>query len=104
MSARFSIAATLALFAAASQAQVPRTSWGDPDLQGRWSNGTLTPLQRPAELGDKAFFTEEEARAYVQERLIAGNADLRIEEDREAGNVGSYNNAWTDRGIIRVSV
>ena len=98
MSARFSIAATLALFAAASQAQTPRTSWGDPDLQGRWSNGTLTPLQRPAELGDKAFFTEEEARAYVQERLIAGNADLRIEEDREAGNVGSYNNAWTDRG------
>jgi hypothetical protein len=98
MSARFSIAATLALFAVASQAQVPRTSWGDPDLQGRWSNGTLTPLQRPAELGDKAFFTEEEAKAYVQERLIAGNADLRIEEDREAGNVGSYNNAWTDRG------
>jgi len=82
----------------AAQAQTPRTSWGDPDLQGRWSNATLTPLQRPAELGDKAFFTPEEARAYVEERLVSGNADLRIEEDREAGEVGSYNNAWTDRG------
>ena len=86
------------LVAVGAQAQTPRTPWGDPDLQGRWSNATLTPLQRPAELGDKEFFTPEEAREYVQERLVAGNADLRIEEDREAGNVGSYNNAWTDRG------
>ena len=93
-----SIAVPLALIAAVSHAQVPRTSWGDPDLQGRWSNATLTPLQRPAALADKAFFTPEEAEAYVQERLIAGNADLSLEEDRAAGNVGSYNHAWTDRG------
>jgi hypothetical protein len=101
MSARFMlgpIASALALAAAASHAQAPRTAWGDPDLQGRWSNGTLTPLQRPAALGDKAFFTEEEARAYVHERLIEGSADLRIDEDRASGNVGSYNDAWMDRG------
>jgi hypothetical protein len=30
--------------------------------------------------------------------LIAGNADLNLEADREVGNIGSYNNAWTDRG------
>jgi hypothetical protein len=93
-----SLAIALAISATAAKAQTPRTSWGDPDLQGTWSNATLTPLQRPADLGDKAFFTPEEARAYVQQRLVAGNADLRIDEDREAGNVGSYNNAWTDRG------
>lgn len=82
----------------AVRAQTARTSWGDPDLQGRWSNATLTPLQRPAALADKEFFTPEEAEAYVRERLVAGNADLSLEEDKEAGNVGSYNNAWTDRG------
>jgi len=93
-----SVAIPLIVAFSTAQAQTARTPWGDPDLQGRWSNATLTPLQRPAELGDKAFFTPEEARVYVQERIVAGNADLRIEEDREAGNVGSYNNAWTDRG------
>jgi len=93
-----SVAIPLVLIATAAQAQTGRTSWGDPDLQGRWSNATLTPLQRPDELAGKEFFTPEEAEAYVGQRLIAGNADLRIEADREAGNIGSYNNAWNDRG------
>jgi hypothetical protein len=42
----------------------PRTPWGHPDLQGRWTNSTLTPLERPAEAGDKEFFSEAEAAAY----------------------------------------
>ena len=79
-------------------AQTARTPWGDPDLQGTWSNATLTPLQRPAELKDKEFFTPEEAKAYVQQRLAAQSGDQNIERDRAAGNVGSYNDAWMDRG------
>jgi len=79
-------------------AQAQRTSWGDPDLQGSWSNATLTPLQRPAELGDKAFFAPEEAEAWVRRTVLAASADLRIEEDRESGEIGSYNDAWMDRG------
>ncbi len=82
----------------AAGAQTLRTPWGDPDLQGTWSNATLTPLQRPAELGDKEFFTEEEAKVYVQERIAAQSGDANIEADRAAGNVGSYNDAWMDRG------
>ena len=31
-----------------------RTPWGDPDLEGTWTNATLTPLQRPPELGAKS--------------------------------------------------
>ena len=92
------IALPLALGCAAANAQAPRTPWGDPDLQGRWSNATLTPLQRPPELADKEFFTPEEARTYVRQRIAATSADERIEEDRSAGNVGSYNDAWMDRG------
>jgi len=75
-----------------------KTSWGDPDLQGRWSNATLTPLQRPAALGDKAFFTPDEAREYVAGILSGGDEDTRIAAEQERGDPGSYNDAWMDRG------
>jgi hypothetical protein len=55
--------------------RVPRTPWGVPDLQGRWTNATVTLLERPAELGNKEFFSESEAAAYQQkalERFLAG--------------------------------
>jgi len=39
---------------------VPRTPWGDPDLQGVWDYRTITPMQRPAEFGDRAYYTDEE--------------------------------------------
>jgi len=42
---------------------------GQPDISGNWSNATYTPLERPAELKDKAVFTPEEAAAYAQRRL-----------------------------------
>ena len=55
---------------------VPRTPWGHPDLQGRWTNATLTLLERPVEFGDKEFFTEAEAIEYSKtalERFLAAN-------------------------------
>ena len=39
------------------------TPWGDPDLQGVWTHGTITPLERPEEYGDREFLTEEEVAA-----------------------------------------
>src|SRR6476620_7036397 len=42
---------------------------GQPDISGDWSSATYKPLERPAELKDKAFFTPEEAAAYAQRRL-----------------------------------
>ncbi|HMB72527.1 MAG TPA: hypothetical protein VKQ06_03075 [Gammaproteobacteria bacterium] len=93
-----SIALTISLLHLAQRVEAQQTSWGDPDLQGRWSNATLTPLQRPAALADKAFFTPEEAREYVSSILNAGDEDERIAAEREAGNPGSYNDAWMDRG------
>src|SRR4051794_35242524 len=41
--------------------KAPRTADGQPDLQGYWTNLTYTPFERPKELGDKAFYTEQEA-------------------------------------------
>jgi hypothetical protein len=47
----------------------PRTSWGDPDLQGIWNYATMTPLERPRELAAKAILTEQEAAAYERQIL-----------------------------------
>jgi hypothetical protein len=93
-----SIALPLALIGSIADAQTARTPWGAPDLQGTWSNATLTPLQRPPELKDKEFFTPEEAKAYVRQRLSAVSGDENIQADKQSGNVGSYNDAWMDRG------
>src|SRR5215467_10571546 len=48
---------------ALSATSVVRSQAGvaDPDLSGYWSNATVTPLERPTELGDKSHFTAEEA-------------------------------------------
>jgi hypothetical protein len=47
-----------------------RTVDGQPDLQGIWTNNTVVPLERPKDLGDKAFFTPEEAAAYAKRQLV----------------------------------
>src|SRR5881398_3580974 len=40
----------------------PKTPWGDPDLQGIWTSDDCigTPMNRPANFGDRLFYTEEE--------------------------------------------
>src|SRR6185437_5112279 len=47
----------------------PRTADGHPDLQGTWTNTTMTPLSRPRDLNNKEFFTPEEAAAYEKQVL-----------------------------------
>src|SRR5437867_8305431 len=53
----------------------PRTPDGQPDLQGIWTNATITPFERPAGLRDKVFLTEAEAAALEQQ-----TASQRAEE------------------------
>jgi hypothetical protein len=88
-------------FAAASlsaqqKKSVPMTPWGEPDLQGTYTNQTLTPLERPANLGTKAFFTKEEAEKLEkqsEERRVT-NADA----PPRPGDVGNYNDFWMEPG------
>ena len=58
----------------------PRTPWGDPDLQGYYFNHSgYTPLERPRELGGKAFYTEEEALAAFKQAVEAdAEVDPRV--------------------------
>jgi len=48
-----------------------RTADGHPDLSGVWSTASVTPLERPKDLGSKEFFTKEEAEAYEKKSLAA---------------------------------
>jgi hypothetical protein len=54
-----------------------RTADGQPDLQGYWTNATFTPLERPAELAGKEFFTEAEAAAYEKQRVLQENSQSK---------------------------
>ena len=96
--------AIAALAPALAGAQTLRTAWGDPDLQGIWDFRTITPLERPEDLGEKAFLTVEEAAAAEQE-AVERDIELWEAEARRTeagGNVGAYNNFWMDRGTTPI--
>jgi hypothetical protein len=75
-----------------------RTPDGHPDLQGIWSNATVTPLERPDELAGKPVLTEQEAAAYEKQIVERNNVDRRQQVGTEADVALAYNAAWYDRG------
>jgi len=75
-----------------------RTLDGQPDLQGVWSNPTITPFERPSELAGKAVLTEQEAA-----ELEARAAKARVDGPPKKGDPGNYNQAWFDSGTKVVS-
>jgi len=76
---------------------VLRTPDGKPDLQGTWSFATVTPMERPANLANKEFFTEQEAAAYEKEVVERNNKDRRDgPADQDVGR--AYNDFWWDSG------
>jgi hypothetical protein len=101
-------AATLLLLAPASFAQTaktspPKTADGKPDLQGFWTNITITPLERPADLAGKQFFTPQEATDYEKQTVQRNNADRRDGAGTDADVGKAYNDFWWDRGTKVVS-
>jgi len=68
-----------------------------PDLQGTWSFATLTPMERPANLSGKEFFTEKEAADYEKQVIERNNKDRR--DGSVESDVGrAYNDFWWDSG------
>lgn len=87
-------AATPAKRAKPGQWSPPRTPWGHPDLQGLWTNRTLTPLQRPRGLQDRSTLSDEEVGALEEE------ARTRNDRPPQAGNAGTYSQFWWELGKV----
>ena len=66
---------------------------GQPDLQGTWTNPTITPFERPPQLAGKEFLTEKEVK-----ELESRAADNRVDRPPQPGDVGAYNQFWFDSG------
>jgi hypothetical protein len=75
-----------------------RTPDGQPDLQGIWTNATLTPFERLPELAGKATITEQEAAALEKKA-----SENRVDRPPKPGDPGSYNQAWSDGGTTWLS-
>jgi len=74
----------------------PRTPDGQPDIQGLFTNGILTPLERPDNFTGKPFFTPEAAAAFEKQVIQQRNADRRGTGEADVGR--AYNDAWWDWG------
>ena len=75
----------------------PRTPWGHPDLQGVWDYRTITPLERPDELGGKQVLTEQEIAEYERQQAEVRNRDRR-DGTPQADVQRAYNHFWWDFG------
>jgi len=85
------------LHAAAKPYAAPKLPGGDPDLEGVWNYGTATPLERPAQWKDKAFFTPEEAAEW--ERQVAeSNQEPSPEAASKNAGTGTYNTVFREFG------
>ncbi len=104
-------AAPIAATAAPAPYKAPRTTDGQPDLQGNWTNATITPFERDQKYGDRLALTDKEVKS-----LEGANADLVAEGNKPTDpnakvtdlptNCGrgftgvdcGYNSAWVDPG------
>jgi hypothetical protein len=100
--------------AAASGWRVPRTAHGHPDLQGDWTNATITPMQRPS--GQDRVLSRDQVRAiegdreeFIEELAAPSDPDRGAPDaggvyygdllfDAASGGTGGYNYFWIDAG------
>ena len=101
-------AAVISLLISGASAQAPaasatapdpamKTSWGEPDLQGIWTDETTTPLERPATYATQEFFTEAQRVELDNARATLPGKDRRAERGTEIDVTGSYNQVFLSR-------
>ena len=77
--------------AQAPAAPVMKTSWGEPDLQGIWTDETATPLQRSPKYANQEFFTPAQREELDKARAAMLGRDRRVERGTELDVAGAYN-------------
>lgn len=89
--------------------KAPRNLYGQPDLEGFWSNATITPQARPAQYGDRLVQTPEEVKRLEGASVAnieAGNknTDPNAPAPPGGGDPGGYNRGWLDPGTLVMRV
>jgi hypothetical protein len=77
---------------------VPRLANGQPDLQGIWTNDTITPIERPESLAGREFLSDDEIASMERntaERRERADNNIVVEA---GGSIGGYNQIWLDSG------
>src|SRR5712675_303298 len=74
-----------------------KTPWGDPDLQGIWTDETDTPFQRSPKFANQEFFTEAQREDFDIQRSALRGRDTRGERGSELDVAGAYNAVWGGR-------
>jgi hypothetical protein len=97
---RTSAQAPLAGEGRAASAPTPKTPWGEPDLQGIWTDESDTPLQRPAKYAAQEFFTAAQRAELDEARAAVLGRDRRAERGSENDVASGYNSAfWSFKRI-----
>ena len=102
------VAVVISLFIAQASAQMPGASrkgaalrltmsWGDPDLQGIWTDETDTPLQRSPKFANQEFFTEAQRAELDRQRSAMQGRERRAERGTVADVAGAYNDVFTPK-------
>lgn len=68
-----------------------KTPWGDPDLEGIWTDETATPLQRPAKYANQEFFSDAQRTELDKERAELLGRERRVQRGTELDVAGAYN-------------
>jgi hypothetical protein len=87
--------------AASVAAPVPalKTPWGEPDLQGIWTDENDTPFQRSPKYANQEFFTETQRAELDKARSTLRGRDMRGERGSELDVAGAYNAVWGGRKL-----
>src|SRR5712692_11749021 len=82
----------------AQKGPTPKTSWGEPDLQGLLTDETQTPMQRPAKYAGRELLTDAEVAELDRVRAtLSSFGDKRGEPGTEVDVAGAYNSVFTSR-------
>jgi hypothetical protein len=68
-----------------------KTPWGEPDLQGIWTDETDTPLQRSPKFANQEYLTEAQRSELDARRSALLRRDRRVERGTELDVAGAYN-------------
>jgi hypothetical protein len=95
------VSAVISMSITGTSAQTPvrmlKTPWGEPDLQGIWTDETDTPLQRSPKFANQEFFTEAQRAELDQQRSALLGRDRRAERGTVADVAGAYNDVFTPK-------